>query len=110
MKSLSDWFILGLAHGKSATELCSHILGFRSKESPNPANQPRIPEQQSHRDREQRDSESDMLTQHGFNFFAQAWVRNWSRIVGFRENVRQAIVNGLLPPHRKKCSKQVHLA
>jgi hypothetical protein len=41
---------------------------------------------------------------------AQAWVRNRSQIAGFRENVRQAIVNGSLPLHRKKCSKQVHLA
>src|SRR6267142_5098895 len=32
-----------------------------------------------------------------------------SQIVRFRENLRQAIVNGSLPPHRKECSTQVHL-
>jgi hypothetical protein len=35
---------------KSANWLHSHILGFRHKEPPNPANQPSIPEQQSHDD------------------------------------------------------------
>jgi hypothetical protein len=50
-----------------------------------------------------------MLAKHALNLFAQERMRYGSPVVRFRKNIGQAIVNGSLPPHRKKCSTQVHL-
>lgn len=78
--------------------------------SPKAANNQCIRNKQGHSDREQDDPDSNVLTQYGFNFFAQLRVRDLRPIImGFWKNTQQAIVNRPLPRRRKECSTEVHL-
>jgi phage terminase large subunit-like protein len=56
-----------------------------------------FPIKQDQRDRKQDKSKSNMLTQHLFNILTQTRVRRWCRIVCFRENIRNVVVNRMLP-------------
>jgi hypothetical protein len=73
-----------------------------ARESPNPANEQCIPNQQGDRYRVEGDSESDVLAHHAFNLLAEKWVGYRCPVIRFRKNIWYMVVNRVLPRIREE--------